>query len=159
MLLGDENQQSIQNILAHTDTMTGNLAEASPEVKTALADLRATINQANATLADFGRVAETADGQLNGPDGGLRAALNSAKEAADELKVTLNKAGPAVDHLSTSTLPAAEATSRDLRAATRSLRNVTEKIDEQGAGALDRTKSARLQAMTAGARLQGDQDA
>jgi phospholipid/cholesterol/gamma-HCH transport system substrate-binding protein len=54
----------------------------------------------------------------------------------DELKGTLSDARPAARQLSDTTLPAAEATLRDLRAATRALRNVTEKVDDQGAGAL-----------------------
>jgi phospholipid/cholesterol/gamma-HCH transport system substrate-binding protein len=54
----------------------------------------------------------------------------------DELKGTLGDARPAARQLSQSTLPAAEATLRDLRSATRALRNVTEKIDDGGAGSL-----------------------
>jgi len=48
----------------------------------------------------------------------------------------MEHAQPALDQVSQSTLPAAEAAIRDLRATSKALRNVTEKIDEQGAGAL-----------------------
>ena len=46
------------------------------------------------------------------------------------------EAQPATHHLSETTLPEAEATLHDLRAATQALRNITEKIDTQGAGAV-----------------------
>ena len=66
----------------------------------------------------------------------LRETLRSTRAAASAIENTLNAAQPAVGQLSTTTLPAVEAAIRDLRATTRSLRNITEKIDEQGAGAL-----------------------
>ena len=66
----------------------------------------------------------------------LRATLASAQGAAEELDRTLASAQPALDQVSQSTLPAAEAAIRDLRATSRALRKVTEKIDERGASAL-----------------------
>ena len=54
----------------------------------------------------------------------------------DTLNKTLQTAQPALNQVSTSTIPSAEAAIRDLRATTKALRHVTEKIDEQGAGAL-----------------------
>lgn len=55
---------------------------------------------------------------------------------AVELQATLRETRPAAARLSETTLPAAEAALRELRATSRALRNVTEKIDEQGAAAL-----------------------
>jgi phospholipid/cholesterol/gamma-HCH transport system substrate-binding protein len=140
VLLSDENQKSITGILANTDRMTGELADASPQVKATLADLQTTLRQATATLARFEGVAGQADKML-GENGSslaneLRQTLQSARGAADQLKGALGDARPAVRQLSGSTLPEAEAAIRDLRATTRALRNVTEKIDENGAGAL-----------------------
>ena len=140
LLLSDENQASIKGILTNTDRLTGNLADASPQVKTTLNELQAAIQQATVTLASIDKVAGTANNLL-GEEGDtlmrdLRTTLRSAKGAADELQGTLAEARPAARQLSTSTLPAAEAAIRDLRATSRALRNVTEKIDDQGAGAL-----------------------
>jgi len=140
LLLGDENQQSIKSILANTDRLTGNLADASPEVKATIVELRGTLAQATATLANFEKVADTANHQLSGENGTvmreLRESLSSVRRAIDQLEGTLNDARPAVRQLSNSTLPAADAALRDLRATSRARRHVTEKIDEQGAGAL-----------------------
>jgi phospholipid/cholesterol/gamma-HCH transport system substrate-binding protein len=140
LLLSDQNQASISNILANTDKMTGNLANAAPQVERTLAELQITLRQATTTLATFEKVGNSAN-TLLGEDGTslavqLRQTLKSAQGAVDELKGTLGDARPAARQLSETTLPAAEATLRDLRAATRALRNVTEKIDDEGAGSL-----------------------
>lgn len=140
ILLSDENQKSIKGILANTDRMTGDLADATPQVKATLADLQGTLKQATATLAKFESVAGRAD-DLLGQNGDslanqLRQTLQSAKGAADELQGTLGDARPAVRQLSSTTLPETEAAIRDLRATARALRQVTEKIDQQGVGAL-----------------------
>jgi phospholipid/cholesterol/gamma-HCH transport system substrate-binding protein len=140
LLLSDDNQASITKILANTDRMTSSLADASPQVTRTLAELQVTLRQASDTLATFDKVGKSAD-ELLGKDGQslatqLRTTLRSAQGAIDELKGTLSDARPAAKQLSDTTLPAAEATLRDLRNATRALRNVTEKIDDEGAGAL-----------------------
>jgi len=139
-LLSDENQKSIQGILKNTDKISGNIADATPQLKATIADLRATLQQATTTLAAFQGVAGKADALL-GEQGGslaaqLRDTLGSAKKAADELQAALGDARPGLKELSSTTLPAAESAIRDLRATSRALRNVTEKIDEQGASAL-----------------------
>jgi phospholipid/cholesterol/gamma-HCH transport system substrate-binding protein len=140
LLLSDENQASITKILANTDRITGNLANASPQVERTLAELQVTLRQATETLATFDKVGNSAN-ELLGQDGQslanqLRATLKSAQGAIDELKGTLADARPAARQLSDTTLPAAEATLRDLRKATKALRSVTEKVDDQGAGGL-----------------------
>lgn len=140
LLLSDKNQQAIGNILANTDRMTGSLADASPQIEPMLRELQATLKQATATLANFEKVAGSADQMLNGEGASLaqqlRSTLKSATLAADELKATLADARPAARQFNETTLPATEAALRDLRATTRALRGITEKLDDQGAGAL-----------------------
>jgi phospholipid/cholesterol/gamma-HCH transport system substrate-binding protein len=140
LVLSDENQKAISGILANSDRLTRNLADASPDVKATLGELQVTLKQATATLQGFEQVAGSANNLL-GNEGDtlvrdLRRSLQSARQAADALEGTLQDARPAVRQLNESTLPAAEAAIRDLRATSRALRSVTEKIDEQGAGAL-----------------------
>ncbi len=140
LLLNDENRNSISGILKNTDKMTGDLAKASPQVEQTLVELRGALAQARSALAAFEGVAGKTD-ELLGSEGTslavqLRETLASAERAMDELNGTLKSAQPALDQVSSSTLPAAEATLRDLRSTSRALRNVTEKIDERGAGAL-----------------------
>jgi phospholipid/cholesterol/gamma-HCH transport system substrate-binding protein len=139
-LLSDDNQKSIRGILANTDKMTADLSNVTPEMKGALVDLRGTLKQATGTLAQFEAVAGKTN-DLLGEEGSslavqLRQTLKSAQGAADELDRTLGAAQPAMRQISDSTLPAAEAAIRDLRATSRALRRITEKIDERGAGSL-----------------------
>lgn len=138
MVLSDKNQKSIEGILENTDRMTGNLADASPEVKRTLAELQATLRQANYTLASFEKLTGSADQLINGEGQSLAAqmkqTLKSAQKAADSLDATLSDARPAARQLNERTLPAAEAAIRDLQATTRSLRAVTDRLQDQGAG-------------------------
>lgn len=138
-ILSDKNQASIASILDNTNKMTADIAQATPELKGTLAELQVTLREAGGALAEFKKVAARTD-QLLGDEGAglardLSDTLRSAKAAAAELEGALGDARPAMRQISTTTLPAAEAAIRDLRATSRALRNVTEKLDEQGAGA------------------------
>lgn len=139
-LLSDDNQRSITHILANTDRMTAHLADASPQVERTLAELQVTLRQASTTLAAFEQTANSANGLLENEGkplaAQLRQTLASAKQAADTFNATVGEARPAARQLSETTLPAAEAAIRDLRATTRALRDITEKIDDQGAGSV-----------------------
>ena len=138
--LSDKNLKALDNIIANTERMTGSLADASPQVKTTLAELQVTLKQASTTLVEFEKVANNANEFLGG-DGQalareLRGTLKSANNAAKELEATLASARPATQRLNDQTLPQAEAAMRDLRATSKALRDLTEKIDDGGAGAL-----------------------
>lgn len=138
MVLSDKNQKSIENILTNTDRLSGNLADASPDVKRTMAELQATLRQANYSLASFEKLTNSADSMINDEGNGLakqlRQTLKSAQGAADELQSTLGEAKPAARQLNERTLPAAEAAIRDLQATTKSLREVTDRINDQGVG-------------------------
>ncbi|WP_156839903.1 MlaD family protein [Novosphingobium aquimarinum] len=140
LLLNEENRQSLSGILANTNRMTADLAETTPQFKATMTELQSALSQATRTMAAFEGVAGKADALL-GDEGSslaiqLRQTLASAQKAMDKLNQTMDTAQPALRQVSESTLPAAEAAIRDLRSTSRALRNVTEKIDEQGAGAL-----------------------
>lgn len=140
LMLSDKNQKSIEGILANTDKITADVARASPRIDATMAELQATLAQARQSLVAFEQVAGRAD-KLLAEDGNslanqMRQTMASVQKAADAMQGTLSDAQPAARQLSESTLPAAEATLRDLRAASKALRNVTEKIEAQGAGAL-----------------------
>ena len=140
LLLNAENRNALGGILDNTNKMTRDISSATPEIRGALLELQGALAQSRQTLQSFQNVADKADDVL-GNEGNslavqLRQTLGSAQTAMDQLNRTLETAQPALGQISTSTIPSAEAAIRDLRATTRALRNVTEKIDEQGAGAL-----------------------
>lgn len=139
-LLSDRNQEELSGILANANRMTSNLANASPQIERTMLELQVTLREASETLDQFEKVTASTDRLLN-QEGQqiaqqLRATLNSASGAAAELEKTLKEVQPATKQLTESTLPAVEATMRDVRATSKALRSVTEKIDNQGAGAL-----------------------
>ncbi len=139
-LLNPENQRSMSHILENADRMTKNLADASPRIDAVLAQLQATLAQADLTLAQFQETLGATNRLLDkeGPSlaDELRKTLASARRAADALQATMEDTRPAARELSESTLPAAEAAIRDLRRTSAALRQMTESIQNQGAGSL-----------------------
>ncbi|WP_374409043.1 MlaD family protein [Pelagerythrobacter sp.] len=140
LLLSDDNQGEIAGILRNTNRMTADLAETAPQVRATMAELQVTLRESAEALDAFEKVMGSTDRLLNQEGQSLatqlRGTLKSADDAAKSLSATLDDARPAARQLSESTLPAAEAAMQDLRATSRALRNVTEKIETQGAGSL-----------------------
>ena len=140
MLLSDENQGEIAGILRNTNQMTADLAETAPQVRATMAELQVTLRESSEALDSFEKVMGSTDQLLNQEGQSLanqlRGTLKSADDAAKALTATLDDARPAARQLSESTLPAAEAAMQDLRATSKALRSVTERIESQGAGSL-----------------------
>lgn len=139
-LLSDRNQEELSGILANTNRLSDNLANASPQIERTMLELQVTLRESSEALDQFEKVTASTDRLLN-QEGAqladqLRATLRSASGAAAQLDKTLQEVQPATKQLTESTLPAVEATMVDLRATSKALRSVTEKIDNQGAGAL-----------------------
>ncbi|MDG2002527.1 MAG: MlaD family protein [Novosphingobium sp.] len=140
LMLSEENRRTFTDILGNTERMTDNLAKASPRVDKALAELEGTLAQATKTLAEFEAVAGKTS-ELLGSEGTtlakqLRGTLAEAEKAMATLDKTLGDVRPALRRATGTTLPATEAAVRELRETSRALRSLTEKLDEQGAGAL-----------------------
>jgi phospholipid/cholesterol/gamma-HCH transport system substrate-binding protein len=144
-LLSPQNQHSIGDILRHTDRMTKSMADASPRLNGTLVQLQATLAQAQATLAQAQQTLGSADQMLNkeGPSlaDQMRDTMASVQKAADEAQAALADARPAARELSQSTLPQADAALRDLKRTTQALRQMTESIQNQGAGSLLKGKN------------------
>ncbi|WP_299191375.1 MlaD family protein [uncultured Erythrobacter sp.] len=140
ILLGPENQQQLSGILANSNRLTNELADAAPQMATTLAEMEVTLREAGEALDAFEQATLTTDQLLNqeGPllAAELRGTLASANEAAASLAATLEDTRPAARALRETTLPAAEATLQDLRTTSRSLRAITERLENQGAGSL-----------------------
>ncbi len=139
-VFSDKNQQSIENILSNTDRLTGQLAKSSPEVQRTMVELQKTLLEAQVALKSFEQIAANTDATLNGEGKQMlqqfRTSLKSIEKTSDTLNAALADARPAARQLNETTLPQAEAAIRDLRATTRALRDLTEKVNDQGAGAL-----------------------
>ncbi len=139
-VFSDKNQASIEHILANTDRMTGALAKASPQVEKTLVELQGTLAEAKLALTQFETATASTNDLING-DGKqmmqqFRATLKSIDRTASSLEELANDTRPAARQLSDQTIPQAEAAIRDLRATTKALRDMTERINDQGAGAV-----------------------
>lgn len=139
-VLDDENQNSISGILANTNAISRELANSSPEVQRTLQELQTTLAQSTETLAAFEGTLETTDQLLEGEGpalaADLRATLASARQAANSLEGSLANVEPLTRQLNEDTLPAANATLRDLRRTSENLRTMTERLETEGAGSL-----------------------
>lgn len=140
LLLGEENRDQISGILANTNRLTDELAQAAPRLEGTFSELETALKEAGEALDAFEQATETTDQLLNqeGPAlaAELRGTLASANQAAASLAATLEDTRPAARALRETTLPAAEATLQDLRTTSRSLRAITERLESQGVGSL-----------------------
>jgi phospholipid/cholesterol/gamma-HCH transport system substrate-binding protein len=66
----------------------------------------------------------------------LRRTIQSAQKSMDSLDQVLAEAGPGVHTFSTRTLPEAGQLIHDLQRTSTSLRNVSERLDQQGVGGI-----------------------
>ncbi|MBD2842589.1 MlaD family protein [Erythrobacter rubeus] len=140
LLLGPENQEQLSGILRNSNNLTAELARSAPQLEGTFVELQVTLKEAGEALDAFEKASITTENLLNSEGPALaeelRGTLKSANQAAAALAATLDDTRPAARQLRESTLPTAEATLQDLRATSRSLRSLTEKLDNQGAGAL-----------------------
>lgn len=140
LIFDDQNQESVRRILVNTDRLTGNLADASPRMASTLTQLEATLAEAQLALTSFKQTSDSAGALLNGEGKQLisqfEKSMKGVERATNELDKLLADTRPAARQLNETTLPEAEAAMRDLRSATRALRDLTEKVSDQGAGAL-----------------------
>ena len=137
-LLSDKNQNAIADILENIDTTTKVLAQRAPEMADAIGDVRVAAHNAGlaagniATLSDNTNRLVTEQGRPAAQD--LRKAIASVQQATDNLNAMISDARPGVQNFSKSTLPQANQLVHDMRDLTQSLRQVSDRINQQGIG-------------------------
>src|SRR5690606_5771259 len=133
--LSDENQESISGILANTNRISEQLADTGPQVEETLTTLRGTLAQSTETLAAFEDTLRSTYAMINDEGGGvaveMRRTMVAAQGAAEALEATLEDARPATRELATTTLPAVNATLKDLQRTSAAMRALTERIETQ----------------------------
>jgi phospholipid/cholesterol/gamma-HCH transport system substrate-binding protein len=137
-LLSDKNQNSIADILENIDTTSKVLAQRAPEMADAVGEVRIAAHNAGiaagnvATLTDNTNRLVTEQGRPAAED--LRKAIASVQQATDNLNAMISDARPGVQNFSKSTLPEANRLVHDLRDLSGSLRQVTDRVNQQGIG-------------------------
>jgi phospholipid/cholesterol/gamma-HCH transport system substrate-binding protein len=137
-LLSDRNQESIAGILDNLQEVSRSLAERSPEIAATLAEARVAIRQAGEAADRIGQLANSTT-QLIDRDGrplinDLRQTLRSAQGSMAQLEGAIGDARPGIQAFSNQTLPEVGQLIRDLRAASESLRQITDRLNQRGIG-------------------------
>jgi phospholipid/cholesterol/gamma-HCH transport system substrate-binding protein len=139
-LADDQNQQSIAGILANVERTTAIMARNGPAIEQALADTRMAIQQTGVAAEQIGNLAASTQGTIDrNVDPAmrhLRDTLQSANQSMQTLEGAIADARPGLKTFSDTTIPEANALIRDLRRTSSSLSSLTDKLDQQGAGAV-----------------------
>lgn len=137
-LLSDRNQESIAGILDNLEQVSRSLAERGPEIAATLAEARVAIRQAGDAADRIGQLASSTQ-QMVDRDGrplinDLRATLRSAQGSMAQLERAIGDARPGIQAFSNQTLPEVGQLMRDLRSTSESLREITDRLNQQGIG-------------------------
>lgn len=139
-ILSDKNQASLENILVNVDRLSGSLANQTSDIGNTIAQSKQTLVQAEQTLQGITALTEQTSGFLdsNGNDlvKDLKLTLKTARTSLESLEKTVQNANPALESLNQKTIPEANKLLLDLQQLSQSLNSVTDKLDQQGAGAL-----------------------
>jgi phospholipid/cholesterol/gamma-HCH transport system substrate-binding protein len=137
-LLSDKNQNAVSDILENIDKTTKVLADRAPELGDTLADTRTAVREAAVAARNAGVLTNNANrlvveqGRPAAED--LRKAIASIQLATDNLNLMITDARPGVQNFSKSTLPEANRLVRDMRDLTQSLKEVSDRVNQQGIG-------------------------
>jgi phospholipid/cholesterol/gamma-HCH transport system substrate-binding protein len=139
-LLNDKNQKAFGSILNNVDTVTGQLAAASPDMRAAVADARVAVKQAGDAAKQIALLADKT-GTLVNDEGkpmveDLRKTAAQAQKSLANLDAAINDVRPGLQAISTQTVPEIGQLVKDLRVMSDSLTAVATKIDQGGASAL-----------------------
>lgn len=139
-LLNDKNQKHISGIIANLDSLSGDLARSGPEMSATIAQARATLESVSKTADSLAATSDSVNSLLSS-DGkplvkDLRETLTKARSSLEGLDGVIREAKPGVTSFSRDTMPQVALLVRDLRQMSQALREVTEKIDQQGAASL-----------------------
>lgn len=139
-LLNDKNQQNVAGILKNVNDLTGALAARGPEIASAIAETRLTLQKAGVAAEEIGKLAASTNAMMNEEGrplvADLRRTIQSANRSLDTLDQTIADARPGVQAFSRQTMPEVGLLVRDLREMARSFRAISERLDQQGAGSL-----------------------
>lgn len=138
--LSQQNQKSISGILANSDRITRSFADRSDEIAATVAETRFAVRELGIAANKFAGLADSSRNLLDKEGrpliADLRSTVANANRTLDALESVATTAKPAVNTLSTQTLPEAGQLIRDLREVTANLGAISAKLDEDPAGAL-----------------------
>jgi phospholipid/cholesterol/gamma-HCH transport system substrate-binding protein len=137
-LLNDKNQNSISDILENIDATTQELRKHAPEMGDTIAEIKIASHNAGLAANNVAALSDNAN-RLVTDEGrpaiqNLNKAIVSAQQAADNLNAMVTDARPGVQNFSKSTLPEANKLVHELRDLSTSLKQVSDRVNQQGIG-------------------------
>jgi phospholipid/cholesterol/gamma-HCH transport system substrate-binding protein len=137
-LLSDKNQNAIADILENIDATTAEIRKNAPALGQTIQEIQIASHNAGIAANNFATLSNNAN-RLVTEDGrpavqNLNKSIASIQKAADSLDAMLSDARPGVQNLSKSTLPEANRLVHELRDLSGSLRQVTDRVNQQGIG-------------------------
>ncbi|HQA18948.1 MAG TPA: MlaD family protein [Novosphingobium sp.] len=140
LVFSEKNLAAIDGILANSNRLTAGLADSTPQFRATMTELQGTLADARKALVAFETTTMATNETLNGEGKAMlvqfRQSLKSIEVVANQLNGLVGDTRPTAKQLQATTLPQAEAAIRDLRASTKALRDLTEKVNNEGAGSL-----------------------
>jgi len=137
-LLSDKNQNSISDILENIDATSAELRKRAPEMGDTIAEIRIASHNAGMAANNVAALSANANQLVNGPGRqsveNLNQAIISARRASDNLNAMISDARPGVQNFSKETLPQANQLVHDLRDLSQSLKQVSDRVNQQGIG-------------------------
>jgi phospholipid/cholesterol/gamma-HCH transport system substrate-binding protein len=137
-LLSDKNLNSISDILENIVATTAVLRQRAPELGDTIAEIKIASHNAGVAANNVAALSNNANQLVNGPGRqsveNLNQAIIAAKQSADNLNAMISDARPGVQNFSKSTLPEANKLVRDLQQLTTSLKDVSDRVNQQGIG-------------------------
>jgi phospholipid/cholesterol/gamma-HCH transport system substrate-binding protein len=137
-LLSDRNQNAISDILENIDATTQELKKHGPELGDTIAQIKIASHNAGLAANNVAALTDNANRLVNEQGrpaaADLRKAMASIQIATDNLNAMITDARPGVQNFSKSTLPQANQLVHDLRELSQSLRQVSDRVNQQGIG-------------------------
>ena len=137
-MLSDKNQNAIADILENIDHTSKVLSDNAPEMAQAIKDAQVAVRNAGVAaqhvsdLSDNTNKLVVEQGRPAAQD--LRKAIASVQQAAQNLNAMISDARPGVQNFTKSTLPEANQLVHEMRDLTKSLKGVSERVEQGGIG-------------------------
>jgi phospholipid/cholesterol/gamma-HCH transport system substrate-binding protein len=137
-LLSDKNQNSIADILENIDHTSKVLSDNAPAMAQAIKDAQVAVRNAGVAaqhvsdLTDNTNKLVVEQGRPAAQD--LRKAIAAVQQSADNLNAMITDARPGVQNFTKSTLPEANQLVHEMRDLTKSLKGVSERVEQGGIG-------------------------
>lgn len=139
-VLDENNQDSIAGILNNTDQISAELAKTTPQIGVTMNELQTTLAQSTETLAALEGTLQTADALMANEGremaATLKTTLASADAAAKQLEQTMKGMEPVSEDFAQKTMPAFNSAVSDIRRSSQAIRELTERLSNEGAGVL-----------------------